>query len=132
MNRVTLHSSTWIFLGNYTYQFPRSFKHEYLLQIEFYRSFPAILSQMSLTKANLVIHLPAILSRTPLVEVNLVNTLDFIYIEHDIIVIAFIKKTLNCISAKRREKSCTYSACLVTSSHRRSNHGLPSKQVLKL
>jgi len=39
----------------------------------------------------------------PLAEANLVNTLNFIYIEHDIIVIAFTRKTLNCISAKRRE-----------------------------
>jgi hypothetical protein len=39
---------------------------------------------MALTEANLVIHLPAILSRMPLAKVNLVNTLDFIYIEHDI------------------------------------------------
>ena len=44
----------------------------------------AILSRMPLAKANLVIHLPAILSRMPLAETNLVNTLDFIYIEHDI------------------------------------------------
>jgi hypothetical protein len=39
----------------------------------------------------------------PLAEANLVNTLDFIYIKHDIIVIAFTRKTLNCITAKRRE-----------------------------
>jgi hypothetical protein len=39
----------------------------------------------------------------PLTEANLVNMLDFIYIEHNIIVIAFIKKTLNCISVKGRE-----------------------------
>jgi hypothetical protein len=81
---------------------PRSFKHGYTLQIESYQSFPgvptrtslakvnlvihlpAILSRMTLAKANLVIHLPAILSRMTLAEVNLVNTLDFIYIEHDI------------------------------------------------
>jgi len=124
MNWVTLYSSTWIFLGNYTYQFPMSFKHGYLLQIKFYRSFPAILSRMLLAKANLVIHLLAILSRMALAEANLVNTLDFIYIEHDIIVIAFTRKTLNCTSAKRREKPRTYSACLVTSSNRRSNYGL--------
>jgi hypothetical protein len=65
--------------------------------------FLAILSRMSLVEANLIIHLPAILSRMSLAEANLVNTLNFIYIEHDIIVIAFTRKTLNCISAKRRE-----------------------------
>jgi hypothetical protein len=37
----------------------------------------------------------------PLVEANLVNMLDFIYIEHGIY--AFTRRTLNCISAKRRE-----------------------------
>jgi hypothetical protein len=37
----------------------------------------------------------------PLVEANPVNTLDFIYIEHGIY--AFTRRTLNCISAKRRE-----------------------------
>jgi len=58
---------------------------------------------MPLTEANLVFHFLAILSRMPLAEANLVNTLNFIYIEHDIIVIAFTRKTLNCISAKRRE-----------------------------
>ena len=47
--------------------------------------FPAILSRMPLAEADLVIHLPAILSRIPLAEANLVNTLDFIYIEHDIL-----------------------------------------------
>ena len=67
---------------------------------------PAILSQMPLAEANLVIHLLTPLSRMPLAEANLVihflalfqallsrmslgeanliNTLDFIYIEHDI------------------------------------------------
>ena len=88
--------------------------------------FPTILSRIPLAEANLVIHLPAILSRMPLAEANLVNTLDFIYIELDIIVIAFTRKTLNCISAKRREKSPTCSACLVTSSNRRSNLGRSS------
>jgi hypothetical protein len=39
---------------------------------------------MPLEEANLVIHFPTILSWMPLVEANLVNTLDFIYIEHDI------------------------------------------------
>jgi len=58
---------------------------------------------MPLAEANLVNHFPTILLRMPLAEANLVNTLDFIYIEHDIIVIAFTRKTLNCISAKRRE-----------------------------
>ena len=135
---MTLQSPTWKFLGNYIYQFPRSFKHWYPLQIESYQSFPGvptwtsltqttlvihfsaillrmplavanlvihfpvflsrmplavanllihlptIISQMALAEANLVIHIPAILSRMPLAEVNLVNTLDFIYIEHDI------------------------------------------------
>jgi len=58
---------------------------------------------MSLAKANLVIHYPAFLSRMSLVEANLTNTPDFIYIEHNIIVIAFIMKILNCISVKGRE-----------------------------
>jgi hypothetical protein len=40
---------------------------------------------MSLAEANLVIRFPAFLSRMPLAEANLVNTLDFIYIEHDIL-----------------------------------------------
>jgi hypothetical protein len=40
---------------------------------------------MPLAEANLVIHLPTILSWMPLAEANLVNTLDFIYIEHDIL-----------------------------------------------
>jgi len=43
-----------------------------------------ILSRMPLAEANIVIHLLAIISRMPLAEANLVNTLDFIYIEHDI------------------------------------------------
>jgi hypothetical protein len=47
--------------------------------------FPAFLSRMPLAEANLVIHLPTILSWMPLAEANLVNTLDFIYIEHDIL-----------------------------------------------
>jgi hypothetical protein len=46
--------------------------------------FPAILSRMPLAEANLVIHFPTILSRMSLAEANLINTLDFIYIEHDI------------------------------------------------
>jgi len=58
---------------------------------------------MSLAEANLVIHFLSIILRMPLAEANLVNTLDFIYIKHDIIVIAFTRKTLNCITAKRRE-----------------------------
>jgi hypothetical protein len=102
MHRVTLQSPTWTFLGNYIYQFLRSFKHWYPLQIKSYQSFPgvptqtslaqatlvihfpAFLSWMQLAVANLVIHLPAIISRIPLAEANLINTLDFIYIEHDI------------------------------------------------
>jgi len=39
---------------------------------------------MPLAEANLVIHFPALLSRMSLAEANLINTLDFIYIEHDI------------------------------------------------
>ena len=38
-----------------------------------------------------------------LAEANLINTPDFIYIEYNIIVIAFIKEILNCISIKERE-----------------------------
>jgi hypothetical protein len=64
----------------------------------------------SVAETNLVIHFSAILSRIPLAEANLVIhsptlllwTLYFIYIEHNIIVIAFIKKTLNCISVNER------------------------------
>jgi hypothetical protein len=61
------------------------------------QSLPTILSRMPLAEANLVIHFLAFLSRMrlaeanlvihfpmPLAEANLVNTLDFIYIEHDI------------------------------------------------
>jgi hypothetical protein len=62
---------------------------------------PTILSWMPLAEANRVIHFMAILSRMPLAEANLVNTLDFIYIEHGIY--AFARRTLNCISAKKRE-----------------------------
>ena len=65
--------------------------------------FPAILSRMPLVEANLVIHIPTILLWKPLAKINLVNTPNFIYIEHNIIVIAFIRKTLNCISVKGRE-----------------------------
>ena len=65
--------------------------------------FAASLSRMSLAETNLVIHFPASLSRIPLAETNLINTPDFIYIEHNIIVIAFIKEILNCISVKERE-----------------------------
>jgi len=64
--------------------------------------FPAILSPMPLAEANLVIYSPTILLWTSLAKANLVNTPYFIYIEHNIIVIAFIKKTLNCISVKGR------------------------------
>jgi hypothetical protein len=46
---------------------------------------------MPLAEANLVIHFPTSLSQMPLAEVNLINTPDIIYIEHNIIVIAFIK-----------------------------------------
>jgi len=49
--------------------------------------FFTILSRMPLAEANIVIHFPTILSRMPLAETNLINTLDFIYIEHNIIVI---------------------------------------------
>jgi len=58
---------------------------------------------MPLAETNLIIHIPTILLWTPLAKANLVNTLDFIYIEHNIIVITFIGKTLNCISVKGRE-----------------------------
>jgi len=58
---------------------------------------------MSLAKANFEIHFPTILSRMSLVEANFVNTPQFIYIKHNIIVIAFIRKTLRCISVKERE-----------------------------
>jgi hypothetical protein len=58
---------------------------------------------MPLVEANLIIHFPAILSWMPLVESNLINMPDFIYIEHNIIVVAFIIKILNCISLKERE-----------------------------
>jgi len=64
---------------------------------------PTILSRMPLAETNLVIHFLAILSRIPLAEANLVNMLDFIYIKHGVIVIAFTIKTLNCISVKGRE-----------------------------
>jgi hypothetical protein len=58
---------------------------------------------MSLVEANLVIHFLASLSWMSLAEVNLINTPDFIYIEYNIIVIAFIKEILNYISIKERE-----------------------------
>jgi len=74
-----------------------------LAEVNLVNHFPTILSRMPLAEANLAIRFLAILLRVPLAEANLVNTLDFIYIEHDIIVIAFTRKTLNCISAKRRE-----------------------------
>ena len=64
---------------------------------------PTILSWMPLAEANLLIHFPAILSRMLLAEVNHVNTLDFIYIEHVFIVIAFTRRILTCISANRRK-----------------------------
>jgi len=102
------------------FNFPKSSKHEYPLRIEPYRLFSgvptlmslaeaklvihflAILSRMSLAEANLVIHFPTILLWTSLAKTNLVNMPYFIYIEHNIIVIAFIRKTLNCISVKGR------------------------------
>jgi hypothetical protein len=65
--------------------------------------FLAILSWMSLAEANLIIHFPVILSWMPLVESILINMPDFIYIEHNIIVVAFIIKILNCMSLKERE-----------------------------
>jgi hypothetical protein len=46
--------------------------------------FLTFLSPMPLAEANLVIRFPAILSRMPLAKTNLINTLDFIYIEHNI------------------------------------------------
>jgi hypothetical protein len=58
---------------------------------------------MPLAEANLVIHIPTILLWTPLAKTNHVHTPNFIYIEHNIIVIAFIWKALNCISVKGRE-----------------------------
>jgi len=57
---------------------------------------------MPLAEANLEIHFPAILLRMPLAEVNLVNTPNFVYIKHNLIVIVFIRKTLNYIIVKER------------------------------
>ena len=65
--------------------------------------FLAILSWMPLAEANLIIHFPTILSWMSLVESILINMPDFIYIEHNIIVVAFIIKILNCMSLKERE-----------------------------
>jgi hypothetical protein len=45
---------------------------------------PTFLSRMPLAEANLAICFPAFLSRMPLAKANLVNTLDFMYIEHNI------------------------------------------------
>jgi hypothetical protein len=64
--------------------------------------FLEILSRMPLAEANLEIHFPVILLRMPLAEVNLVNTPDFVYIKHNLIVIVFIRKTLNYIIVKER------------------------------
>jgi len=87
---------------------------------------PTILSRMSLVEANLVIHLPAILSRMPLAEANLVNTLDFIYIEHNIYCNCIHHKNFKLYKCKKEGKSHTCSACLVTSPNRRSNPGCSS------
>jgi hypothetical protein len=57
---------------------------------------------MPLAEANLEIHFPAILLRMSLAEVNLVNTPNFVYIKHNLIVIVFIRKTLNYIIVKER------------------------------
>jgi hypothetical protein len=114
MHRVTLQSPTWTFLGNYIYQFLRSFKHLYPLQIESYQSFstiptrtplaqatlvihfPTIILQMSLAVANLVIHFPAILSRIPLAEANLV--IHFLaFLSHMPLVVANLINTLDFI-----------------------------------
>jgi len=65
--------------------------------------FPAILSRMPLAEANLVIHFLAILSRMPLAETNLVNTLDFIYIEHDIYCNCIHQKNFKLYKCKKRE-----------------------------
>ena len=46
--------------------------------------FPKILSRMPLAETNLVIRFPVFLLQMPLAEANIVNTLDFIYIEHNI------------------------------------------------
>jgi hypothetical protein len=78
---------------------------------------------MPLAEANLVIHLPAILSRMPLAEANLVNTLDFIYIEHNIYCNCIHQKNFKLYKCKKEGKSRTCSACLVTSPDRRSNPG---------
>jgi hypothetical protein len=86
----------------------------------------AILSRMSLAEANLAIHLPAILSRMPLAEANLVNTLDFIYIKHDIYYNCIHQKNFKLYKCKYEGKSCTCSACLSTSPNRRSNPGYSS------
>jgi hypothetical protein len=88
--------------------------------------FPAILSRIPLVEANLVIHLPTILLWMPLAEANLVNTLDFIYIEHNIYFNCIHQKNFKLYKCKKEEKSCTCSACLVTSPNRRSNPGCSS------
>jgi hypothetical protein len=88
--------------------------------------FPAILSRIPLAEANLAIRFPAILSRMPLAEANLVNTLDFIYIEHDIYCNCIHQKNFKLYKCKKKGKSRTCSACFVTSPNRRSNPGCSS------
>jgi hypothetical protein len=80
--------------------------------------FLAFLSWMPLVEVNLVIHLPTILSRMPLAEANLVNTLDFIYIEHDIYCNCIHQKNFKLYKCKKEGKSRTCSTCLVTSPNR--------------
>ena len=123
---------------------PRSFKHGYPLQFKSYQSFSGVPTRTSLAKANLVIHLPAILLRMPLAEANLVihflailswmslaeanliNTLDFIYIEHDIYCNCIHQKNFKLHKCKEEGKSRTCSASLMTSPNRRSNPGRSS------
>ena len=62
---------------------------------------PTNLSRMPLVEANLAIHIPAILSRMPLAEANLVNHQTLFTLNTTFIVIAFIRRILNCISANR-------------------------------
>jgi hypothetical protein len=62
----------------------------------------------------------------PLAEANIVNTLDFIYIEHDIYCNGIHQKNFKLHKCKEEGKSRTYSACLMTSPNRRSNRGRSS------
>jgi len=88
--------------------------------------FPKILSRMPLAETNLVIRFPVFLLQMPLAEANIVNTLDFIYIEHNIYCNCIHQKNFKLYKCKKEGKSCTCSACLVTSPNRRSNPGCSS------